>query len=877
MPSTVNGIGTGHYGKKNKETRQGTCTQCGTKGDLSDYDTRHAICVLFIPIIPLGKRRIMSHCKACDRWLQMSWKDWNTGVEVMNQLIEEGIAGPTPDREKTLDALGMVYQLQSITTLYDNLDQLYAHYHDDEEIMAAVAAVMVMLYDFTNAHTYAVRAFELNQSDDNRELVGVIALNTDKLSEARAAFQFIITNSLDDKYEVVLALVEAYQTKGQHQEALDLLDALAESFPDRAQSKPTRRLEKISNKNLESGKAIIPKAPPEKIDGGTKFILAAIAVLFVVGFIGFSLWEGFKRNVYFINGLSAEYTIDINGDSYTLPAAGLVPIPLGDGNFTIHVENETLELPDVTLSIDTGFFTRLFTNDTYIINPDTCGIILWENIPYAEEVTERLNDRYESIVHFGSSQYFFEGIHFPFEEVPDEISLDSDAVVTMRKSLANYSNADYKEVISPLYDSVGSEGLSELFRLTMLVNPDDEDIFYYATSFLPPKDSVKLLTPHLDNHLDDVNFHRNYQETAKTVVEYETLINRYEGYLNASPNSPELMYLLGRITLDQDKANALYTKAFESTPPSEWAVYAFCYNLLSNAQYDEAQEFANQWRKTFPDHQGLAEVAETVAMATGNYPAVIEKFENNLTLGKNDQNFIAKGHFFPLLAYHKTGNENSMKDMLIWLSSFTDPAMKEFALPFYTQLNLQYKYIKSEGKNLNRLDEDESIRYTFEHDMILGNHVNGNKIVGGISWQSRVYQGFSAMLHGDQEQGRGYFKLAAELLNNDAHDLALFASALEGKVVDHSTLRNLPIPNEQKVPLLLAAAYMNPAEHVAYAQMADRLNISFQFPQYLIQSVLDGLLPEDEEELAEVDASNALPIAAPNVSEPAFTIEDVVK
>lgn len=539
MPSTVNIIGTGHYGKKNKETRQGTCTQCETKDDLSDYDTRHAICVLFIPVIPLGKRRIMSHCKACDRWLHMSWKDWNAGVEVMEKLIEEGITGSTPDREKTLDALGMVYQLQSITTLYDNLDQLYAHYKDDEEIMAAVAAVMVMLYDFTNAHIYAVRAFELNQSDDNRELLGVIALNTDKLSEAHEAFQFIITNSLDDKYDIVLALVEAYQTKGQHQEALDLLDALPESFPDRAQSKPTHRLEKISNKNLGTSKAIIPKAPPEKIDVGTKFILATIAVLFVVAFIGFSLWEGFKRNVYFINGLSAEYTIDINGDSYTLPAAGLVPIPLGDGNFIIHVKNETLELPDVTLSIDTGFFTRLFTNDTYIINPDTCGIILWENIPYAEELNERLNDRYESIVHFGSSQYFFEGIHFPFKEVPDEISLDSDAPVTMRKSLANYSNADYKEVFSSLYDSVGSEGLSELFRLTMLVNPDDEDIFYYATSFLTPKNSVKLLTPHLDNHLDDVNFHRNYQETAKKVVEYETLINRYEGYLNASPNSPD--------------------------------------------------------------------------------------------------------------------------------------------------------------------------------------------------------------------------------------------------------------------------------------------------------------------------------------------------
>ena len=60
--ATVNGIGTHYYGKRNRSTRTGVCRACGNKAALESYDTRLWVVVLFIPVIPLGRKRIINQC-----------------------------------------------------------------------------------------------------------------------------------------------------------------------------------------------------------------------------------------------------------------------------------------------------------------------------------------------------------------------------------------------------------------------------------------------------------------------------------------------------------------------------------------------------------------------------------------------------------------------------------------------------------------------------------------------------------------------------------------------------------------------------------------------------------------------------------------------
>ena len=62
MPTTVNGVGTHYYGKSNQTSRNGTCRACGA--NTSTRFLRHAslVRVLFVPLVPLGRKRITDQC-----------------------------------------------------------------------------------------------------------------------------------------------------------------------------------------------------------------------------------------------------------------------------------------------------------------------------------------------------------------------------------------------------------------------------------------------------------------------------------------------------------------------------------------------------------------------------------------------------------------------------------------------------------------------------------------------------------------------------------------------------------------------------------------------------------------------------------------------
>ena len=85
MPSTINGIGTWYWGKDRIHTRGGQCEACGAFGPLRSYDTTLYFVVVYIPIIPLGRRRIINECPRCTRHRALSLRKWR-------QLQEKEIA-----------------------------------------------------------------------------------------------------------------------------------------------------------------------------------------------------------------------------------------------------------------------------------------------------------------------------------------------------------------------------------------------------------------------------------------------------------------------------------------------------------------------------------------------------------------------------------------------------------------------------------------------------------------------------------------------------------------------------------------------------------------------------------------------------------------
>jgi len=103
MPVTYNGIGTHYYGQRNIETRPGVCRQCGRGGNLSSYDTRLWFVIVFIPVIPLGRKRIVDYCPACRRHFAVDLQKWEMAKQLeISGALEKFRSNPTADSANRL-------------------------------------------------------------------------------------------------------------------------------------------------------------------------------------------------------------------------------------------------------------------------------------------------------------------------------------------------------------------------------------------------------------------------------------------------------------------------------------------------------------------------------------------------------------------------------------------------------------------------------------------------------------------------------------------------------------------------------------------------------------------------------------------------------
>ena len=76
MPYTLNGVGTSYWGKSNLDLHRDVCEHCGAVGDLASYDTGKYFVLLFLPLIPLGKLRILDECPKCRRHGALKLAEW---------------------------------------------------------------------------------------------------------------------------------------------------------------------------------------------------------------------------------------------------------------------------------------------------------------------------------------------------------------------------------------------------------------------------------------------------------------------------------------------------------------------------------------------------------------------------------------------------------------------------------------------------------------------------------------------------------------------------------------------------------------------------------------------------------------------------------
>ncbi|HLY76142.1 MAG TPA: hypothetical protein VKU80_18730, partial [Planctomycetota bacterium] len=174
MPQTINGVGTHYYGKADLLERPGYCEFCGKPGTIQSYTTRYWFVILFIPIIPLGKKRIIDQCGRCRRHRAAKLADWE---QARTKAMEEGMR-KVVEQPGVLEPLSQLHGTCLLFGEWEKADQLAARIENE---FAQDAKAHLHL---AQAHAFRGRAAQAEKSIQRaRELDPTVA----KEAEARGS------------------------------------------------------------------------------------------------------------------------------------------------------------------------------------------------------------------------------------------------------------------------------------------------------------------------------------------------------------------------------------------------------------------------------------------------------------------------------------------------------------------------------------------------------------------------------------------------------------------------------------------------------------------------------------------------------------------
>lgn len=260
MPTTINGIGTQYYGKKNPRVYDGFCEACKREAKLTDYETGYYFVVLFIPIIPLGKKQILGDCSICRRHRVMPLKQWE-------QLREETLQSGLDDLAANMDDPNRAIELLQRMTMFNQMDEAMElaaattkQHADDFDTQLAIGSWYERQGKSDLADQCFAHAIEIDpQNPSSKRIQAVEAIQKGKPREAAEHLATLRESPQHYDPALFFMLAGSYQTAGDHEQALQEYQELLEKHPAFGKDKSFRKAVKVSEKHLATPTSILPK------------------------------------------------------------------------------------------------------------------------------------------------------------------------------------------------------------------------------------------------------------------------------------------------------------------------------------------------------------------------------------------------------------------------------------------------------------------------------------------------------------------------------------------------------------------------------------------------------------------------------------------
>ncbi len=340
----VNGCGTTYYGKKNIQTRSGPCPHCGNQVELKSYDTRKWFVIVLIPIIPIGRLRIIDYCPACNRHYAMEADKWETAKQLeVSGAQEKYRTNPTPESAIEAHQQMMNYhQLEDAATFRKMMREKYA---DNAKVHAYLGAVLERFGQVDEATASYTRAFELRPDmPDARIGVARGHIRSGKLDDARALLDFMEKPGAAQLYalEPLDTLARAFQRAERHEDALALFTVIQKELPHMNEQGWFRVLIGKSEKALKRKESQLPTqkfawkrffGPGNASTARTLLSIGIVLSVFALGLVISNEYIRRHRTLHIVNASSKYATVKISGVGEFTNLKGRDGVTIKEGHY----------------------------------------------------------------------------------------------------------------------------------------------------------------------------------------------------------------------------------------------------------------------------------------------------------------------------------------------------------------------------------------------------------------------------------------------------------------------------------------------------------------------------------------------------------------
>lgn len=663
MPTTINGIGTHYYGKSNRSSRQGTCQSCGRAGNLESYDTRLWFVIVFIPIIPLGRKRIMDMCPSCHRHYVSALGKWEDQRQMTNSGTKaEFVAQPTPENaERHHRGLLAFHQYEEADAF---MKEALGHFSTDAPLHAYFGAVQSQLGNRPEAGRLYERALELNRElPAARHGMALLHINATNLEAASELLNHLREPGAAQLHDIspLESLALAYQKRSKHAEALEQFRILLRELPTLGDHSGFRKMVAVSEKALRQSKT--QSFLPERKFSWKRLwaehrLATTVSVLVVLGTAG-SIWHNLhlseRAPLHVANGYPSTLRLRIDEGPEQVIHPGYTKLTLPEGPHELKIDGAVKE----TLRVDIrrGFFDRWANDNAWLLNPGGRAIIIEQPIYYVRDGHEPPQSIPETFT--GTRLQTRQGITYFFTEPPKQVSMSDGTNYVMHKQLRLHPGS-IQEVVD-YYAGIKLAPQAMQLCEEGIVNGTATDDMIMAYGNLAVDEASKtrierVLKVQVAKRPVQVAIHRVWQDLQTSMGKSESdVVAEYVALSNAAPADAALLYLRARKEPDTALQSSLLKKCTEMEGAPSWCWYARAYDHAAAGEWQTALPMIEKAVSMDGQNSRFADMQQDAQRVLGLWKPLIETLQAKARL--NPQSMMA--HLSLVEAHMMQGDANA--------------------------------------------------------------------------------------------------------------------------------------------------------------------------------------------------------------------------